>query len=406
MSDYKVSIIIPIHNCAQYLPQCLQSVLQQTMSDIEVILVNDASSDDSQSIIDDHAARDSRIVVIEFERNSGVSAARNTGIERAVGEYVIFLDGDDYWGNETMLQQLYDTAKREQTDFVSFGFCRVDDAGNKSGFMLESQGPVDLRQQKDWLVSYNIWAKLISRKLLLDNAIRFEATWGEDALFSITLFCFASRMFIVEQAFYCYRNNPQGESKIRWRSEKLFGTVRWFAMAITVIRDSGLIEHYPEVLQSIIIERLKMLFTRLGPMALSVLSENEQRQYFALWSQCFRHIDMSFFESRFRADLDHDLQRQLLKLLSTVDNDNTGDTLREFFTSDSYRQRLDRKQQSVTLSRAQANQLGTEMLKIERERIRCDLGNGKLVTLSKDDAHKLARQLIANQKASITLNFN
>ena len=402
MSTNKVSVIIPVYNCEQFLPQCLDAVLRQTLVEIEVILINDASTDGSLATINEYLARDNRICIIEQKENKGVSAARNTGIEKATGEFVIFLDADDYWENDQMLQQLYEQASREQADFVSFGFCRVNEEGDKSGFNVDVPAIINLRQQDGWQIKYNVWAKLISRKLLMVHAIRFEPTWGEDALFSITLYCHASRLVVTDDVYYCYRINQQGASLTHWSSTKLFGTVRWFALAIALIRESELFGHRPDVLQSIIIERLKMLFNRLGPMALEILSDQEQQHYFSLWAQCFQHLDPSYFNAQFQSNLDIDLYREMLKRVKQVDVTE----LEVFFKSEAYQQRVSGSIRPVKLTQQQAFQLGQDMLQINKAHIRCDLGGGVVVTLPKDKAHQLARRLIANRNPGITLSFN
>ena len=92
----KVSVIIPVYNCEAFLPQCIESLQAQTMQEIEMIFVCDASPDDSLSILRRYEQEDSRIRVIAFEQNRGVSAARNAGIEAAQGEWIFFLDADDF----------------------------------------------------------------------------------------------------------------------------------------------------------------------------------------------------------------------------------------------------------------------------------------------------------------------
>ena len=106
----KVSVIIPVYNCEAFLPQCIDSLRAQTMKEIEMIFVCDASPDDSLSILRRYEAQDSRIRVVAFEQNRGVSAARNAGMELATGEYVIFCDSDD-WVEPEMYERLYAMAK-------------------------------------------------------------------------------------------------------------------------------------------------------------------------------------------------------------------------------------------------------------------------------------------------------
>jgi len=108
----KISVIIPVYNMEKYLGECLDSILQQTLSDLEMIIINDGSTDSSLSIIREYQKRDSRIVVID-KANAGVGAARNDGIKAATGDYLAFMDPDDMYASENVLLHLYQTAEAE-----------------------------------------------------------------------------------------------------------------------------------------------------------------------------------------------------------------------------------------------------------------------------------------------------
>lgn len=113
-----VSVIVPVYNCAEYLPACIESILSQTHSDLQLILVDDGSSDGSGAICDRYAASDSRITLVHQE-NRGVSAARNAGLDRAAGEYLLFVDSDDLLDPRT-LEAAVEAFSQPQTDLVSF----------------------------------------------------------------------------------------------------------------------------------------------------------------------------------------------------------------------------------------------------------------------------------------------
>ena len=118
----KVSVIIPIYNQEKYLRECLETVLLQNLQEIEVICVNDGSTDESLSILKEYAKRDDRIVVVSQE-NKGVSAARNVGIEIAKGEYISFIDSDD-WVAPNFIEKLYETAVKNNADISACGIIR------------------------------------------------------------------------------------------------------------------------------------------------------------------------------------------------------------------------------------------------------------------------------------------
>lgn len=112
----KVSVIVPVYNVENYIRKCLDSIISQTLKDIEIILVDDGSEDNSGKICDEYAEKDSRIIVIH-QKNNGLSNARNTGLNIASGEYIGFVDSDDYIKSE-MYSEMYQTAEKTDADMV------------------------------------------------------------------------------------------------------------------------------------------------------------------------------------------------------------------------------------------------------------------------------------------------
>ena len=123
MKEISISIIIPVYNVEKYLRRCLDSVLNQTFSDWQAICVNDGSPDNSAAILAEYAARDSRFIVVEKE-NGGLSDARNAGMPYATGEYIMYLDSDDFIHPQTM-EIAYHMACRDNSDIVSFTYDRI-----------------------------------------------------------------------------------------------------------------------------------------------------------------------------------------------------------------------------------------------------------------------------------------
>ena len=115
----KVSIIVPVYNVEKYLRKCLDSLINQTLKDIEIICINDGSTDKSLEILEEYKNRDSRIILLNQE-NSGQSIARNNGIKKATGEYIGFVDPDD-WVENNMIKCLIDEIKSEKVDLVTSG---------------------------------------------------------------------------------------------------------------------------------------------------------------------------------------------------------------------------------------------------------------------------------------------
>ena len=216
----KVSVIIPVYRCEAFLPQCIESLRDQTMQEIEMIFVCDASPDNSLSILRQYEAMDSRIRVIAFEENRGVSAARNAGIEVATGEYVIFCDSDD-WVELQMYARLYQMAKEHDADIA---FCRVfkDYAhkqenvplGFETGTRFDCEAirktliPAMLSKETDSdelpLSGYTP-RNLFRREVLEKHRFREEIRYAEDLLFIIECMLDAKAAVAVDEAYYHYR---------------------------------------------------------------------------------------------------------------------------------------------------------------------------------------------------------
>jgi len=117
----KVSVILPVYNSAEYLPGCLDCLQNQTLQELEIICINDGSTDDSFSVLQERAKNDSRIVILNQD-NQGAGPARNAGIRAAKGEYIAFLDSDDYYPDADTLQVMYSTAKEHNAEICGGSF--------------------------------------------------------------------------------------------------------------------------------------------------------------------------------------------------------------------------------------------------------------------------------------------
>ena len=217
-----VSVVVPVYNVAEYLPQCLQSLRSQTLSDIEVLCVDDGSEDGSAEMIADLQRQDPRLHLLR-QAHRGVSAARNLGIKNARGKYVAFVDSDD-WIDADMLRKMVGRAEHEDCDVV---ICSAQ-------VHFEERGARGARRRKalyralavteDRLVRLNnkvdgwklaeypggwpfVWNKLIRRELLVNNGIHFSEalSLGEDGVFLQVLFQYAKRVAFIQDKLYHYR---------------------------------------------------------------------------------------------------------------------------------------------------------------------------------------------------------
>lgn len=204
----KVSIIVPVYNVEGYIEKCVMSLMNQTYNNIEIILVDDGSPDKSPGIIDNLAKIDARVYVIH-QQNEGVSVARNTGLEYSSGDYIMFVDGDDW----------------VDPDYVSYFVELVKEMGtligmNKNNYSIlkmvttEKKYTVEAERAIEWIYSDEIfvavWNKIYSRKLLVDNNISFDSSiwFGEGMLFNIQCLQYVDTVAVGEKAVYHQTYNP------------------------------------------------------------------------------------------------------------------------------------------------------------------------------------------------------
>lgn len=202
----KVSIIIPAYNAEKYIERCLNSVVAQTMPDFECIIVDDGSTDRTGEIADDYARNDSRFKVIH-QPNGGVSVARQTGIDAAIGVYTIQFDADD-WVETNMLEVLFTEAERQNADMVFCDFYRVENVEGPE--ILLSQKPVSLHPeiligQMMHDLGATLWNKLIKRDCFSLYNIRFiPKTLCEDQYICFCLLLHPIKVAYIPVALYHY----------------------------------------------------------------------------------------------------------------------------------------------------------------------------------------------------------
>ncbi len=206
-----ISLIIPVYNVEKYLPKCLDSVINQTYKQIEIIIIDDGSTDNSGILCDEYALRDNRIIVIH-QPNRGVSSARNTGLDIAKGEYVMFVDSDDYV-EPTFCEKPLTIAIKEHVDIVSFGYFKI---GNKTTTVKKTYNPRIVQASEaikqliimDDVVHGFVWNKFYKRTLF--EHVRFSVgRTFEDQGVNYLLFHYAQRVFISDEILYhyCRRDN-------------------------------------------------------------------------------------------------------------------------------------------------------------------------------------------------------
>ena len=207
----KVSIILPVYNVESYLRQCLDSIIMQTLEDIEIICVNDGSTDNSLEILQEYKNKDSRIKIINQE-NRGQGVARNIALENITGDYIGFVDPDDYI-SPNMYKTLYETAIKHNCDIVEESFYIKNEIRNylkkrKNKLNLPKNKIFNYKVKKNYVFSPNlaIWNKLYKTSFIKENDIKFfETKKGEDIIFTIKSRVLASKIVYIDNADYYYR---------------------------------------------------------------------------------------------------------------------------------------------------------------------------------------------------------
>ncbi|MGU8471675.1 glycosyltransferase family 2 protein [Clostridium perfringens] len=263
MKDYckipKVSIIIPIYNVEKYLKRCIESIRNQTLKDIEIILVDDESPDRCPEICDYYKKIDKRIKVIH-KKNGGLGLARNSGLNIACGKYVAFIDSDDFLELD-MFEILYNKAYFENADVViSGGFIRELKSGK-----VELQQEVDFEEifenkentkiiplkmmgalanyHKDYELEMSACKGIYRRKLIEDKRIRFHSEReliSEDLVFHFDLFQYTNRVVLIPQSFYHYCEN-EGSLTKKYDDSRFFRNIEFYDFMINKLKE----EKYP-----------------------------------------------------------------------------------------------------------------------------------------------------------------
>lgn len=216
MDRHKISIIVPVYKAEQFLSRCVDSILAQTFSDWELILVDDGSPDNSGALCDAYAQRDSRIRVIH-QPNSGVSAARNRGILESTGTYIGFVDSDD-WIAEDMYDQMLSAAVSADADIVMCDDLIVDEKGaTKLETMHRLPGDCTLRKETmdpDLMLEFAgaVWKCIYRADLIREKGISFPEglRFSEDRIFNIYAMGYAGCVRYIKKPLYMYYVNSEG----------------------------------------------------------------------------------------------------------------------------------------------------------------------------------------------------
>lgn len=267
----KISIIVPVYNAELYLPQCIDSLLNQTLKNIEIICVNDGSSDNSIDLLNEYALKDNRIRVIDKE-NNGVSQARNDALRIATGEYIMFVDADD-WVDFNTCEKALMIIKKHNADVIMWSYVS-ENAGNQSfKTIFEFEQVFDKNQVENILhrrfvgISGKelmrpeladslcpVWGKLYRRSLIEEHNIKFidlsEIGTYEDGLFNLEVFNYVDKAVYYNECLYHYRRDNESSVTSKYRDNLYNQWQNLFSIMNKYITGNQLPQSYRDALDN------------------------------------------------------------------------------------------------------------------------------------------------------------
>lgn len=251
----KISIIVPVYNKEDYLAECLDSITGQSLREIEILVIDDGSTDSSRCIVEQYVSDDPRVHLVAQE-NKGVSFARNRGIEEAKGEYLAFCDPDDYLSSPDALEKLYGGAVDNRVSACGGGLCEVDEESGEVRTLFDeihsSQVFTEpkLMSYEEYQFDYGFYRFIYSRRLINEKGIRFPSyVRFQDPPFMVEALIAAGSFYAIPDCVYSYR---VGHNAVEWTEAKARDLIRGIS---DVIRISG--ENSLRKLHSLAVRRLE-----------------------------------------------------------------------------------------------------------------------------------------------------
>lgn len=264
----KISIIIPVYNVEKYLEQCLKSVINQTFKDIEIICINDGSTDNSLEILEAFQKQDERIKIIN-KQNEGQGIARNEGLKIAKGEYISFIDPDD-WVEQGMYEFLYNKFLETNAQIIRFNYRSFDEEKQISdkphNFRKEQARHFKFNIQDNSIynwknvenlnfekVELQVWNRIFSNKFIKENNLHFAPfKHSEDNIFTISALFLADKILYVEKVFYNYR--VRSNSALNRASNEYFSVFKNVELIKDFLIEKGLFEKYKKAYRIYLID--------------------------------------------------------------------------------------------------------------------------------------------------------
>ncbi len=252
----KVSVVIPIYNVEQQLEKCLESLVCQTIDEYEMICVNDGSTDKSPIILERFAEKYPNKVKVVSQKNGGISRARNIALDQAIGEYIMFVDSDDFV-EPNFIERALQEAEKTKADIVTFGYYQYfeDTQVSEKQVFEEREGIFSLEENKQFLTKINNagWNKLIRRQLIEENQLRFEPDMRyEDFIFMMKALLLSTSICVIHEPLYHYRADRLGNESTT-NDKRMYDLINQSKTFLQWVKDKDLYSKYEEVLTIVII---------------------------------------------------------------------------------------------------------------------------------------------------------
>lgn len=275
-----VSVIIPVYNSESYLHRCVDSLLTQSYADFELILVDDGSRDSSSDICDEYARKDDRVKVFHRE-NAGVSSARNLGLDNATGEFVVFVDSDD-WVDIHFLEYLYTAVHKEKSDIA---VCEII---NYYGHKIKISNNSLIEKGKCAYIKHQIIAgftsvcnMMFNREFIEANRLRFEKVrYSEDFIFSIKAICLSKRITYVANHLYYYDRTNEISALHHYPDDMYKDLLYGDALMIDFFKEEGYFDDFKREIYWRVLANKREL----------VLSVNKHKEFKKLLPESKRYI--------------------------------------------------------------------------------------------------------------------
>jgi len=304
-----VSVIIPAYNAAKHLDQCLNSVLGQTLKSFEVIIVNDASTDDTEKLLQTYVSHDKRCRLLNLKSNRGLPAARNAGVELANGEYLVHLDSDDFWLDSRTLEILYTTASLENTEILRFnGFDFVNDDLAATVIPSFPAVNVDLISTPQLWIFRSVFLYFFKTDFIRKHKLNFDERIGvgEDAIFLSKALPKAARISSIPAYFYAYRRHTQSMMGNHWTLKEFIEDQSSSDIVIDNLQD------IPEIAQFYVFSRYTDYWmNKLLPRAAMQLDRKERHDMYDKYRKTLQS-NKTVFRSRSRLGIKFRISKWLL----------------------------------------------------------------------------------------------